>query len=170
MKKFGFGLAVALFSLLMTSCDLFGGKDKVKIDPEQLVGRWEAPSQAKNALEGAKLVFVFQADSCIVDGGEYGCWGYQIDLGDEEAEEGLTNEEVFAQAERYMFDDSEEGTYHRNGWFGWMVDNNSTIRLWNMTSVGSAKTPVANDVTSFSPSKMTMIDGGKTYTFTKVVQ
>lgn len=169
MKKVYFGLMIVALSAVLASCEPV---PTVVVKPDLLVGRWEAPSQAKDALEGANLVFVFQEDSCIVDGVPYGRWGYQIDLGDEERDEvddaGISNDSIFRRAEEYMFDESDEGTFHRNGWFGWEVVGDAEIRLINMTSVGSAKVPVTNTVTFFSASSMTMVDGFKTYHFKKV--
>jgi len=154
MKKIFYGVVLTAVAVVLTGCGFFGGADTVTIDPAQLVGRWEAPSQAVSAKETDKLVFVFQADSCIVDETAYGCWGYQFDEGDD-------------VLEADVLDRSEDGAYHKNGWFGWQV-RGAAIRLWSRATVGSSMSLVTNAVSKFSSTEMTMTDNHKTYTFHKV--
>lgn len=164
MKKILNAALLALVSVVMTGC-FFGGndtpKDAVKIDKQLLPGRWEAPSQVSGAAEGAKLVYVFLKDECEVGGVVYGKWGYQLDQGDNEPED-------WAAAEAEMLDESAEGNYHRNGWFGYDVEKDGEIQFFHTTSVGDAVTPYTATVKAFSSSSMTMVDAGKTYVFTKV--
>lgn len=164
MKKYLYIALTAILSVVMTGCGLFGSndpKDAVKIDPLLLPGRWEAPSQAKGAAEGAKLIFVFQSEACEVSGTNYGKWGYQLEQGDNEPED-------WVAAEEQLLDQSAEGDYHKNGWFGWQVLKDGEIQFFHTTSVGDAVTPYTATVKAFSSKEMTLIDAGKTYTFTKV--
>ena len=153
MKKIYFGLLAVAAACVLTACQGFG-KKSVIVDASQLVGRWEAPSQASYAEAEDKLVFVFQNEDCIVDGDNLGKWGYQFDEGDD-------------VSEADVLDDGPDGSYHKNGWFGWKAGEGE-IRMAHMTSIGSAKTPTQNKVTAFSATSMTMQDGNKTYTFKKV--
>lgn len=153
---------VALVATVFTSCGLLGGGDEgVEINPQLLPGRWEAPSQARNATADAKLVFVFQKDECTVGDVVYGKWGYQLDQGDNEPED-------WEAAEAQLLDQSAEGDYHKNGWFGYDVEKKGEIQFFHMTSVGDAVTPYTAKVTAFSSESMTLIDAGKTYIFKKV--
>lgn len=147
-------------AVLMTGCGLFGEKEKVKVDPLLLVGRWEAPSQAKGAPQGAKLVFVFSTEECVVSGDTYGKWGYQFDQGDFDKED-------WPYIEPQLLNQDPEGDYHKNGWFGWEAKGGN-IQLWNTTSVGDAVVPYTCEVKAFSSAEMTMVDAGKTYVFKKV--
>lgn len=152
---------VAALAVMMTACGLFGGGEKkVEVDPLLLVGRWEAPSQARGAAEDAKLVFVFSADGCVVAGDNYGKWGYQFDQGDFDKEE-------WSYIEPQLLSQDPEGDYHKNGWFGWET-RPGEIQLWNTTSVGNAVVPYTCEVKAFSSTSMTMVDAGKTYVFKKV--
>ena len=134
---------------------------KIKVDPALLPGRWEAPSQIAGADANAKLVYVFLKEACTVSNNTYGKWGYQLDQGDyESADWGLAEEQLLNQ--------SAEGDYHKNGWFGWAIENDGEIQLYNTTLVGYAVVPYALRVKAFSSTEMTVIDAGKTYVFQKV--
>lgn len=146
----------------MTSCFFTPDEDsKVNVDPALLPGRWEAPSQLLGADAGAQLIFVFQTGTCVVGDMNYGKWGYQLDQGDYEKAD-------WAAAEEQLLSTSAEGDYHKNGWFGWSVENTGEIQLYNTTSVGDAVVPYALRVKAFSSQEMTVIDAGKTYVLKKV--
>lgn len=155
MKKFWYILPIFIGALMMTSCE-----KQVEIDPALLVGRWAAPSSYDSSK---RLVFVFQNADCTVDGTRCGRWGYQFDEGDGVYEEDL-------------LDQSPEGQYHKNGWFGWTAAT-SKINLIHMTSIGKPETGgsgavviTPNKVTAFDGRTMTMVDEGRTYIFKKVVE
>lgn len=147
MKKFWYILPVLACMLVLASCE----KKKVDIDPALLIGRWAAPSSYDSSK---RLVFVFQNEDCIVDGQNYGHWGYQFDEGGGVYEEDVT-------------DQGPDGQYHKNGWFGWTAGKGE-IKFVHMTTVGKAKTPVTNAVSAFDGQTMTMTDAGITYTFKKM--
>ena len=134
---------------------------KLKVDPALLPGRWEAPSQIAGADANAKLVYVFLKEACTASNNTYRKWGYPPDQGDYESAD-------WEQAEEQLRNQSAEGDYHKNGWFGWAIENDGEIQLYNTTSVGDAVVPYALRVKAFSSTEMTVIDAGKTYVFQKV--
>jgi len=162
-RKFLHLALLTLLSTVMTGCWFTPDPTdtSVKIDSKLLPGRWEAPSQVSGAPDSAKLIFVFFSEECEVGGTVYGQWGWQLDQGDNEPED-------WEAAEQQISDTSAEGDYHKNGWFGWQVEKDGEIQSFHTTSVGDAVTPYTWKVKAFSSSSMTLVDAGKTYTFTKV--
>ena len=154
---------LAAVAVLFTGCfiDPDNTGTKVKVDPLLLPGRWEAPSQIAGADANAKLVYVFLKETCTVSNNTYGKWGYQLDQGDYEPAD-------WELAEEQLLNQSAEGDYHKNGWFGWAIENDGEIQLYNTTSVGDAVVPYALRVKAFSSTEMTVIDAGRTYVFRKV--
>lgn len=154
---------LAAVAVLFTGCFFNPDENgsKIKVDPALLPGRWEAPSQIAGADANAKLVYVFLKEACNVSNNTYGKWGYQFDQGDYESAD-------WEQAEEHLLNQSAEGDYHKNGWFGWAIENDGEIQLYNTTSVGDAVVPYALRVKAFSSTEMTVIDAGKTYVFQKV--
>lgn len=151
MKTLKNVVVITLLACLCTGCDLLTPETKVTIEPAQLVGRWETPSQSLDAKNGDRLVFVFQTDTCIMEGYTGGGhWGYQFDEGDD-----VHEADVLAVK------------HADDHWFGYVVDG-KYIHLFSCSAMGSySGYSQSNIVSSFSSTQMTMQDGGKTYTFTK---
>lgn len=159
MKKQIYWLAFALMALVLAGCE---GNKKVEIDERLLPGRWEAPSQSTMSGEAdAKLLLVFQEESCVLDGEDCGKWGYQIDFGDSDREDWDELEKIILTPQE------REGDYHGNGWFGWKAQPGEIRTTQTMTGK-TAVVPKTWEITAFSSSQMTLKENGKTYLFVKV--
>lgn len=160
-------LLIALLCTLLSGCSF----DTTTYTESDIIGRWEAPSQdvmEECTISDPKIVFVFTREACnvvtdSVDSDEdgvfepievnYGKWGYTYDEGNNVTEGDL-------------MDSSAEGSYHRNGWFGWSLSG-KTIDTNQLTSVGNAVTPKAYTIVSINNGTMVMKEGLTTHTLTR---
>ena len=154
MKKIGKLLALVL---LLASCSL----GTVQYSEFDIIGRWEAPSKNNDSdIANPKIVFVFSNETCIVvtdssysdkDGSfkpietNYGKWGYTFDEGEDVTEDDLLNTDA-------------DGSYHKNGWFGWTLDGKNIV-TYQLTSVGNAVVPETYIIQSLTGNTMVLKEG-----------
>ena len=178
MSRALFAAAMFAMTAMLTGCG-FGGNSTAYTDRD-ILGRWEGPSQdvlEDVETENPKIVFVFLNDKCVlydttyteivdtvtgekrdsmtVTENDYGKWGYTFDEGNDVHEEDLLSQAA-------------DGSYHKNGWFGWTLQRNE-INTFQMTSVGKAGVPFTYTIVSHEGNTMTLREGYiATHKLTKV--
>lgn len=156
MKKSLIIVTVLAIMVGFVSCK----KTTTKYSAEDLIGRWQAPSDySKDSMQ--YRVFLAEA---VPSETEYR-YGYEWDMGDHEgwdASQG-TYEDFL------MTPTSEDGEFHGNGWYHWKLATNGELTIINLMHNGGAEVVKSYTVTVLTNSSLTFKDSfGKTHSFTRI--
>lgn len=156
MKKSLFITTILAVLVCFVSCQ----KTTTTYSPEDLVGRWQAPSMSQPDDTLQFRVFLAETAS---DEPEYR-YGYEWDMGDHEGWD-----ETKGTYEDFLLTKGNDGEYHGNGWYKWKLATNGDLTIINLMHNGGADIPKTYTVTTLTNTDLSFKDSfGKIHSFTKV--
>lgn len=156
MKKLYY-LALAAIVACFVSCQ----KTTTTYSPDDLVGRWQAPSMSQPNDTLQFRVFLAETDP---DEPEYR-FGYEWDMGDHEGwddSEGTYEDFLLTPI-------SQDGEFHGNGWYKWKLLSSGELTIINLMHNGGAGIPKTYTITLLTNTDLSFKDNfGQIHSFTKV--